>query len=58
MNHLPPSQIPMGLDSKQGPVQSCSRIGETFIFQLAPGFLLTDRHDSTPAGLRCVYSGV
>lgn len=58
MNHLPPGQIPMDLDSREGPVQSCSRIDGTFIPQLAPGLLLTDVHDNTPAGPGCVYSGV
>ena len=58
MNRLPPRKIPMDLNSRQGPVQSCSRIDGTFISQVAPGLLLTDVHDNTPAGPRSVYSGV
>ena len=63
MRRLPPSQIPLELDSRQGPVQSYSRIDKTFVLQLASGLLLTEVliHDDTTSGLRgvcvcvCVY---
>ena len=35
-----------------------SRIEETFIPPLASGLLLTDVHDNTPSGPRCVFRGV
>lgn len=58
MIRLPPRQIPMDLNSRQHPVQLCSRTDGAFISQLAPGLLLTDVHVNTPAGPKYVYSGV
>lgn len=50
-----PSQIPMELDSREGPIQSCSGIDETFIPQLPSGLHLTDVLNNIPSGPRCGF---